>query len=119
MPPSMFSCRIRPLGYNVLAARPPAGIGTGQGLILADDFSCSQTGPITDIHIWASWLGDAATAVIPDIPITLGIWSDVAATTNADGLPVPSHPGQPLWNQTFFPAGRSPVTTSFSLGNRV
>ena len=48
-------------GYNVLAAQPPAGTGQGLPLILADDFPCHQPGPITDIHIWASWLGDAAT----------------------------------------------------------
>src|SRR5881628_2400901 len=26
--------------------------------ILADDFKCTQTGPITSIHIWGSWLND-------------------------------------------------------------
>jgi hypothetical protein len=93
------------LGYNVLAAQPPAGSGIGLPLILADDFPCNQTGPITDIHIWASWLGDSTAANIPDIPITLSIWSDVPAFTNADGRLVPSHPGQQLWSETFFPGG--------------
>src|SRR5215469_15306949 len=27
-------------------------------LVLADDFSCSTTGAVTDIHIWGSWLND-------------------------------------------------------------
>src|SRR5271165_4505513 len=27
-------------------------------IVLADDFPCNQTGPITDIHIWGSWLSD-------------------------------------------------------------
>src|SRR2546423_5835293 len=44
-------------GLDVLAAQPPAG-AAGQPLILASDFRCTQTGPITDIHLWASWLGD-------------------------------------------------------------
>ena len=26
--------------------------------VLADDFECTETGPITDIHIWGSWLDD-------------------------------------------------------------
>ena len=26
--------------------------------VLADDFVCTATGPITDIHIWGSWLND-------------------------------------------------------------
>ena len=26
--------------------------------ILADDFLCIETGPITDIHIWGSWYHD-------------------------------------------------------------
>src|SRR6516162_9014698 len=29
------------------------------GIVLADDFPCTIPGPITDIHIWGSWLGDA------------------------------------------------------------
>ena len=91
--------------YNVLAAQPPAGSGTGLPLILADDFPCTQTGPITDIHIWASWLGDTtATFIVPDMPITLGFWSDVPASP-ASG---PSRPGTLLWSQTFLPGGAIP-----------
>ena len=81
-------------GYDVLAAQPAAGT---QPLIVADDFLCRKTGPITDIHIWASWLGDQPD---PTTPITLGIWSDVPAVTNAAGV-TPSHPGSMLWSQTF------------------
>src|SRR5579859_1272278 len=29
-----------------------------QMIVLADDFPCSSTGPISDIHIWGSWLSD-------------------------------------------------------------
>ncbi len=89
--------------YNILAAQPPAGSGAGLPLILADDFPCTLTGPITDIHIWASWLGDTATANIPDMPITLGFWSDVPATPGN-----PSRPGSLLWSQTFQPGGAIP-----------
>ena len=61
-------------GYDVLAAQPPTG---SQPLILADDFLCRKTGPITDIHIWTSWLGDNPNTTIP---ITLSIWTDVPAS---------------------------------------
>src|SRR5436190_23867743 len=64
-------------GYDVLAAQPAAG---AQALIVADDFLCRRSGPITDVHIWASWLGDSPN---PNTAITLSIWSDVPAVTNA------------------------------------
>ena len=99
---------LTPASYNVLAAQPPAGSGAGLPLILADDFPCTLTGPITDIHIWASWLGDAATANVPDMPIALGFWSDAPASNNAAGQTVPSHPGILLWTQTFQPGGAIP-----------
>jgi hypothetical protein len=63
-------------------------------IFLADDFPCTNTGPITDIHVWCSFLNDAFT----NPPIWLGIWSDVPAVgTNI------SHPGLLLWQQTFTP----------------
>ena len=90
--------------YNILAAQPPSSpVGGGQGIMLADDFPCTQTGFITDIHIWASWLQDSASNTIPDIPITLGFWTDVPASSNG-----PSHPGSNLWTQTFLPGGATP-----------
>ncbi|MBI3851483.1 MAG: hypothetical protein HY298_14590 [Verrucomicrobia bacterium] len=83
-------------GIDVLASPVPGA----QSIALADDFLCKQTGPITDIHIWASWLGDkpATNAVI-----TLSFWSDVPATNSPTGGLVPSHPGTRLWTQTFGP----------------
>ena len=63
-------------------------------IFLADDFPCTNTGPITDIHIWCSYLYDGVT----NPAIWLGIWSDVPAVgTNI------SHPGQLLWQQIFMP----------------
>jgi hypothetical protein len=44
--------------------------------ILADDFLCTKTGPITNIHIWASWLGDYADT---NAVFQLGLWSDAPA----------------------------------------
>ena len=100
-------------GYDILAGTPPASpTGVGQAIILADDFQCTRSGPITDIHIWASWLGLTAAANVPPIPITLGIWDDVPAVTNSAGV-TPSHPGNNLlWSQTFVPANTSCGRTS-------
>ncbi len=63
--------------------------------ILADDFPCDTTGPITDIHIWGSWLNDR---ISTNTSFKLSIHSDVPATATT-----PSHPGDVLWQQTFLP----------------
>ncbi len=73
-------------------------ISDGLGYVLADDFVCTNTGPITDIHIWGSWLHDVHSAVTNFI---IGIYSDVPAGTNAAGAPTPSHPGGLLWSESF------------------
>src|SRR5205085_7160156 len=44
--------------------------------VLADDFICTNTGPVTDIHIWGSWLNDL---VDPTPTFWLGIYYDVPA----------------------------------------
>jgi hypothetical protein len=85
-------------GIDVLAGLATATCG--KPIVLADDFACHKTGPITDIHIWASWLNDQANW---NIPITLAIWTDVPAITNVQP-PIPSHPGSMLWQQTFLPS---------------
>ncbi len=69
---------------------------TTQPFTLADDFKCTNSGPITDIHLWGSWLSDQ---VDPGATYTLAIWSDAA--TNVD-RPY-SHPGNLLWSQNFTP----------------
>ena len=69
---------------------------------LADDFLCTATGPIRDIHLWCSFAGDTNLALLGDGPplmeIELSIHSDVPAQGTA-----PSHPGQLLWTRTFGP----------------
>ncbi len=61
---------------------------------MGDDFMCTETGPIKDIHFWGSWLNDD-TAYIPSF--TVSIWSDVPA-----GVSLPwSHPGTKLWEKDF------------------
>jgi HYR domain. len=84
-----------PGGLDVNATRNPAG----QPLVLADDFLCNQTGPVTDIHLWGSWLQDR---IDPNVLFTLSIWSDVPKKTNGTVV-VPSHPGVQLWSEPFGP----------------
>jgi hypothetical protein len=65
--------------------------------VLADDFVCTATGPITDIHIWGSWLNDHVAT--NSTTFTLAIYDDVPAFGNTPF----SHPGNLLWQETFIP----------------
>ena len=68
--------------------------------LLADDFQCSQTDLITDVHFWASWRND-------DIPVDSNVLHGIATINLAilDNVPDPSpsdpntysQPGAPLW----------------------
>jgi hypothetical protein len=67
---------------------------------LADDFQCTASGPITDIHIWGSFWNDILPPGGPDqLGFKLSIWSDVPAGIDAEY----SHPGEQLWSHTFPP----------------
>ena len=64
--------------------------------LLADDFKCVSTGPLTHITIWGSWTNDYETP--QNARFTLSIHSDIPAHgTNH------SRPGPLLWQQTFLP----------------
>jgi len=63
---------------------------------LADDWRCTETGFVKDIHFWGSWLNGI------EVPIThfmISIWSDVPA--DPPGVPY-SMPGQLLWELVAF-----------------
>jgi len=66
-----------------------------------DDFQCSQSGLITDIHFWGSWRGDVTS---PLLWIDVGIWADVAEDDPLNNLGY-SHPdfNNCLWFQRFLP----------------
>ncbi len=67
---------------------------------LADDFKCTATGPINDIHIWGSFADDVLPKDGPDsLTFELSIYSDIPAKS-ADSW---SMPGQLLWSRTFRP----------------
>ena len=64
-------------------------------LPLADDWQCSETGPITDIHFWGSWLWDIEG---PIDGFDISIWDDIPANQSPTGY---STPGTILWNEYF------------------
>jgi hypothetical protein len=66
---------------------------------LADDFKCIATGPISDIHFWASFANDVLPPGGPNsLTLELSIYSDVPV----DSIKW-SRPGEKLWSRTFNP----------------
>lgn len=80
-------------GLDVLAS--PHQPGTPEQVVLADDWICRGPGPVTDIHLWGSWLNGLAD---PEVTFWLGIWTDAPATPDA-----PNRPDQLVWSQEFRP----------------
>ncbi len=78
------------------------GLGGGaslSGAALADDFLCTATGPVRNIHLWASFVNDLPPKTGPgQMTLELSIYADIPAS----GLQW-SQPGQLLWRQTFAP----------------
>ena len=74
--------------------------------VVADDFLCTETGPITVIHFWGSWKGDL-----------LGVLSNIHLSIHSD-IPDPdplnpddySMPGDLLWEYNTFDHDPSLVT---------
>jgi len=69
---------------------------------LADDFKCTATGPIRDIHIWGSFQKDVLPKDGPEsLTLQVSIYSDIPAipATTATW----SRPGSLLWTRTFRP----------------
>jgi hypothetical protein len=81
-------------GIDVLAC-PLVPTQPYMGTTLADDWICRGPSPVTDIHIWGSWLNNQ---VDGGVSFWLAIYSDVPA---ANGQP--SHPGALLWSEQFLP----------------
>jgi len=67
--------------------------------ILADDFLCSESGPITTIRIWGSWRNDYLPGGPDRVTFRLSFHSDIPA-----GIYAPwSMPGDTLWLREFQP----------------
>ncbi len=74
-------------------------IKVDDGLILADDFECTATNPITDIHFWGSWLSDQKGEIIN---IHLSIHSDdPVGPGGSDPENEYSKPDILLWERNF------------------
>ena len=67
------------------------------GSKLADDFRCTESGPISNIRFWISWAQNAVNAVGP---FTVSICNDIPAGVNGNEF---SMPGDQLWTGTFNP----------------
>ncbi len=73
------------------------------GIVLADDFQCTQSGPITDIHVWGSFQDDRLPAEGPGaVAFRLSIHADIP---DPDGPgPEYSQPmNPPLWEKIVDP----------------
>lgn len=71
---------------------------TWSAQILADDFECKLSGPVTQIQLWGSYMLDQVPSKDPANPeFTLSIRADVPAPSPA-GI---SMPGNVLWTKTF------------------
>jgi len=77
-----------PNGWDVQVTRPH---------ILADDFKCTQSGPVNDVHFWGSWAADLVGNIAS---IHVSFHKDIPA--GADGTTY-SMPGEELWSRTFLP----------------
>lgn len=65
-------------------------------LLLADDWLCTETGPVTDIHIWGSWKSDSKGEIEF---FNVSIWSDFPDNDGpGDNF---SYPNELLWQHTF------------------
>jgi hypothetical protein len=60
-------------------------------IVLADDFLCTETGFITDVHFWGSWKDDIPGDILF---FTLSIHDDIPADQSPYGY---SMPGETLW----------------------
>ena len=64
--------------------------------VLADDWMCSESGPVGDIHLWGSWKDDLR-GIIDNVHVS--IHKDIPAGVD-DTMPW-SHPGELLWARDF------------------
>ncbi len=82
-------------GFDVLDGVYSSDTG-GSGIkILADDWQCSGSGPVTDVHVWSSYLQDFHPVPPPNLMFNVAIYDDIPAADSPTGY---SMPGNLLWN---------------------
>jgi len=62
---------------------------------LADDWLCTESGPVADIHIWGSWLSDQ----VGQPTFWLDIWTDMPADQSPTGYSIP---WERLWGDSYY-----------------
>ncbi len=78
--------------------------------LLADDWCCTDSRPVTDVHWWGSFfnrdpnLPGWLSSIVPPPPIIpngfhIGIWSDTPGDPNGQDLTIYSHPNEMLFEQ--------------------
>ena len=65
-----------------------------------DDWQCSESGPVSDVHFWYSWNDDLVGQISR---MVVEVWDDVPAGQDPDPQITYSHPGAQLWGRTFYP----------------
>jgi hypothetical protein len=102
VPPQIASKYLQPFDPQGIDVDATDDGTTTSAQIIADDFPCTTTGPITDIHIWASWFNDEPPDDDPrNVIITLSIHDDIPAVPgDPDSY---SHPGPVRKTWTFQP----------------
>jgi hypothetical protein len=90
-----FPQRPDPNGLDVDIWNAPVG----------DDWTCSATGPVSDIHFWYSWFGDRVARIDS---VTVQIYDNEPAVGGPD--PLPSRPKDLQWERTF---GEGEFTTRY------
>jgi hypothetical protein len=63
--------------------------------VLADDWMCTETGPVEDIHFWGSWSSDIVGTISA---FAIAIHADIPANQSQTGY---SMPGETLWDRMF------------------
>ena len=77
----------------------PNGWDVNTSYNISDDWLCTKTGPVEDIHCWFSWEG----GVVGELSkVLVKIYADVPENPGDPIMPW-SHPGEELWWQVFYP----------------
>ncbi len=89
-------------GLDVLAG-PFTNTEVTYEKFLADDWQCSASGPVTDIHFWGSYASDVIPANIPpdQAYFSLVIYDNIPEGTGGQEY---SRPGEPLWDRYVQPS---------------
>jgi hypothetical protein len=92
--------------------------------VMADDWQCTETGPVSDIHFWGSWMHGIEGKILN---FEFRIYADIPASQSPTGYSVP---GSMLWayvTDNFNPVRRvgppegwyEPMTQQFLMGDHV